>query len=220
MARTNAQGFIASGQEIREDDLNSLISQWGDFNGRPTASSALEGLEYVVSGDSDDDLNGRRYQVRNGSWVELPTGSDIDSLETRTISRDDYTSFANVDEANNYTRKQLISALLALTRAGDISSGIFPFARGGTGQGSASAASAALLGIHSVQLVTSSTSYTPTSTVQVTAVASTTGGVTITRGTDEIVVMHDPDEGQFGLVLESTDTVSVDSGYAILSLVV
>lgn len=262
MAINNAEGFIESGDEITADALNSIITQWGTLAERDALTIAdIEGVEWVVTGDTAD-RNGKRYQVRSGIWVELPTGSDVNSLTTATLARDDTFPFANISEAGNLTRKALISAILSLLENGDIPSdyvnsltvgvaartdripfvnlgdvgtpthaeaiadilglieaGDIPISKGGTGQTTASAASAALLGIHSVQLVTNSSSYSPTSTVQVTAVASTTGGVTITRGTDEIVVMHDPDEGQFGLVLESTDTVSVDSGYAILSLV-
>ena len=243
MARPDAQGFVTNSTgEINKDVLNSLMPQWGNLNAGGTepdlaASLSIEGVEFICNTAGDD--FGRRFQVRGGIWVELPASSGIDSLTAETPERDDSTSFADADNAGA-TRKALISSILRLTQAGDILSGVFStaripnlsaskitsgvlgLARGGTGQATARAAAAALLGTHSVQLVTSSGSpgsYTPSGAITVLAIVSTTGSIRITRGSDVIDVSHDPDEGSAGLVIDASDTVSVTSGYAILSLV-
>ena len=72
--------------------------------------------------------------------------------------------------------------------------------------------------LFSNQLVTSTASFTPTKQYTITALISLLGYVTVTRNNLSLNVKHDINEGFTSIIIDENDTVSVSSGYAILSL--
>ena len=68
------------------------------------------------------------------------------------------------------------------------------------------------------QLVTDIISYTPTDQQTILGIVSTSGSIIITRNNLLLELKHDMNEGFANIVIDENDTISVSSGYAILSL--